>query len=327
VLEAAHEGLDVEHLTHQTELDRPGEGQEVGVPPAALVHGEDAVVGRRGRHHAVGVGEREAHRLLDHHVLAGVQQGHGELGMMGRRRGDDRDVDRVVGAQLHRRGIGPQPREVVRGRNPPLGDGVDGRDEGQSVGLGRGEAVGVAHPPVRPVAHDTDPEGARRGGRRTDQATHEPPEHLVGEQRCEVADPGAHHPAGAEGPHGQHRHVPERDARGRHHLDAVTDGPQHMQRRGDRHLTVEPGGLRDVTEGHEPLGARQMRLDVDTGQRRAGRITGLGHDEQRTAGLDVAAQLVDGRRVALVEPTHDHPHTGPAARRLEKVGNTGVTRT
>jgi hypothetical protein len=74
MVEPADEGLHVEDLTEQVGVDSPAQRQEVAVPPAALVHGDGAVHLGGGGEQQVGIGGGEAHRLLDHHVLAGAAE-------------------------------------------------------------------------------------------------------------------------------------------------------------------------------------------------------------------------------------------------------------
>jgi hypothetical protein len=97
VLEAAHEGLDVEDVADLAASGDIAHREPVAIPPAALVHGDRPLVVARCCDDRVGVVTTQAHRLLDHDVFARMQQLEGELGVEDRRRGDDGDVDRGIG--------------------------------------------------------------------------------------------------------------------------------------------------------------------------------------------------------------------------------------
>ena len=234
--------------------DQVTHGEPVAVPSSALVHGDDPVVfGGRGDD-GVGVVAAQAHRLLDHDVLAGAQELECEFGVQDGRRGDDRDVDRWVGGERLGGVVGDEIGEVGAGRDEAVADRVGGGDESEAVGFGGGEAVQVAHRSERSVADDADAEvvGLRRC-RRLQQAGDERCERRMPLQRVEVGDAGGHDPPGAEVAHGDRGVVDEPDAGGRGDGDAAVDGLQCAQRRGDGDLAVEPGGSPIVGEGDEPL--------------------------------------------------------------------------
>jgi len=101
-------------------------------------------VGRLGRlDHAPALLGGAGHRLLAHHVLAGLQRADREIGVLERGDAEVHEVDRVVGEQCGQTIVGPQRREVlacggagvdVAGRLGPVarefaaGDVADGDD-------------------------------------------------------------------------------------------------------------------------------------------------------------------------------------------------------
>ena len=292
MLEAADERLGVEDLTDVAVVDQVSQGQPVPVPPAALVHGDDAIVFRRGGDDRVGVGAAQAHRLLDHDVLAGAQQGQGEFGVQDRRRGDDRDVDRRIVPEGLGGVVGDEIGEVGTGRHEPVGHRVGGGDEREPVGLGGSEAVQVPHGAERSVADDADAEvGGSDGVGRCEQASDEGRQGGMSAQRLEVGNTRRDDPAGAEPADGDRRVVGEAHAGGRCDLDAAVDRGQGAQRGGDRDLAVEPAGGGAVGERDEPLGRRQLGADRDARDRRGDRVAWLDREQHAAAGFGKALQV------------------------------------
>ena len=260
MLEAADERLDVEHLADVAAVDDVSQGEPVAVPPTALVHGDDAIVLGGGCDDGVGVGAAQAHRLLDHDVLAGAQQCEREFGVQDRRCGDDRDVDRRIGGERLGGVVGDEIGEVGTSGHEPVADRVGGGDEREPVGLGGGEAVQVAHRAERSVADDADAEvGGPRRSRRCEQPSDERAERAMSAQRVEIGDAGRDDPAGAEAADRDRRVVDEADAGGGGDLDAAVDRGQRAQRGGDRDLAVESAGGGVVGERDEPLGGAAGR--------------------------------------------------------------------
>ena len=120
VLEAAHEGLDVEDVAQQPGVDHPADGHEVRVPapvlvdrehPAGVAGGGDQLGRPRPRSGTAASRTRRACRP----AAAG-----GPGGVEGGRSGHHHDLDVVVGQQLVDGGVRPHARES-RPR-PPCGD-------------------------------------------------------------------------------------------------------------------------------------------------------------------------------------------------------------
>ena len=165
VFESADEGLDVEHATEVAAFDEAPDRQPVGVPAAALVHGDDTsdVVGRLDE--CIGVGGGETHRLLHDDVFAGTQQLEGEFGVMYRRRCDDRDVDAVVGGERRAGVVRPQLGEVDPCSVETVGRIVGGGDERKSR-RSRSRRVRAGIPCLRTVRSRR----RRRRGRRPESS-------------------------------------------------------------------------------------------------------------------------------------------------------------
>ena len=316
VLEPSDERLDVEDVTKVAAIEDAADRQPVGVPPAALVHGDRAVDLARQCDQRVGIGGRQAHRLLDDDVLAGPQQVARQVGVVDGRRGDDGDVDGVVGGERVGRRVRVQIREVEPCGVESVGDRIGRGDEREPVGLGRREPVEVAHPAVRAVADDAD---AERSGRRPDgdgaqQPLDEPTERGVRLQRVDVGHAGRDHHPVADAPDGEGRQVVETDAGRRHHVGVGVGGGERSQSGDDRDLAGEARRLGPIGERDEPLGVRVTADVGDAAETLRLGIVGFGDEDDAgaaTGSVEVPVDVVGAEAAG-----HDSSHVGGGVRRV-----------
>ena len=88
----------MEHLAQHPGLDQPAHGVEERVVPLHQVGDQQPVPLPGGGDQLVGLGDGQGQRLLDDHVLAGLQGGH-RLRVVEERRGGDVDHVQVVAAE------------------------------------------------------------------------------------------------------------------------------------------------------------------------------------------------------------------------------------
>ena len=239
MLEAAHEGLDVEHVAQQPVGDGPPDGPEVLVPPPALVDGEDQAAGAGLGQEGIGVGDGEAQRLLQGDVLAGPQQLHGDGGVGDRRQGDDGHVHFVVVGQLGDGGVGPDAGEVLLRRLAPVGVEVAGGHQLQTGSRRRRGAVDETHAAVGPVADDAQAQrGSGLGQVRPQGAAKHGAQGRSGQGGVGLAEARDHHPPAG------HHHGPvlEAVAHGQHRAEPVAGGLQWREGVDDRELGVDALG-------------------------------------------------------------------------------------
>ena len=184
-LDADGEGLPDRALVD--EGLRPDDGR---VEDEVLEHPQGTARLLRRVHHAIGVGDARAHRLLDRDRLPGLERGEGRLEVEVVGEEDLDEVDRVERHQLavvvgDERGVqAPRPRPSLRERRVPVAEGDDlgvgvgevldcvqigdaaGSDEADANSVQVGLSSSVARKVSRP--RDTAKTGARRlfvGGR------------------------------------------------------------------------------------------------------------------------------------------------------------------
>ena len=80
-------------------------GQVVPIPAAVVEDRQQAAGPIAGLDHAIGIGRRQRHHLVDDAVAAGVERFHGKLGMSIVRRGDHHELDLGVGQSRFQVGV------------------------------------------------------------------------------------------------------------------------------------------------------------------------------------------------------------------------------
>ena len=164
MFERSDECLHIEDVTKKSRVDCATKSEEVAIPAPVLMN-RDCLTdfGRNGKQ-LLGIGDGEAHWLLDNDMLASPQEFKSDRRVEHRRCGDDDDIDIVSRAQrgeihvtLHGRKVGHrgQAAFVIR---------IADADECESIGFGRGETMGIPHATKRSVTHDADADCVRRRG-------------------------------------------------------------------------------------------------------------------------------------------------------------------
>ena len=106
-----------------------------------------------GLDHAIGLGQRDRHRLVDDDVLAGLERLHGQVGV-GVVRGRDHDQIDVGGRDELREGLVGRDAALAGGLLAPAG--VARRDRPQLEPIGPPDQVAVEDPAGVAVADDAN---------------------------------------------------------------------------------------------------------------------------------------------------------------------------
>ena len=141
----------VQHLAQHPGLDQPAHGVEQRVVPLHQVGDQQPVPLPGGGDQLVGLADRQGQRLLDDHVLAGLQGGH-RLRVVEERRGGDVDHVHVVPAEELADVVDVlDPEPGGRGqRRGPVGAGhadeLDAGHLGELLEREQAEAAAADHP-------------------------------------------------------------------------------------------------------------------------------------------------------------------------------------
>ncbi len=148
--EAIEMRLVVRDLAQASVLDETAHGEEVVVPATVLEHRQAPVDALGQRDQRLGLGGVQRERLVDHHMLAGLQRGarQGSMALVGR--GDHHQLNGRIRNQILRifvrQGLGKVAQNLV------FAPAADGR---QAEAAGRGDQRGVEERAGRAVADET----------------------------------------------------------------------------------------------------------------------------------------------------------------------------
>ncbi len=156
VLAVAHGAdFDVEHLAERPLLHQLVNGPHIAVVPAVVVDGQRPPGLARRLHHGIGLGDGQAHGLLDHRVLARTKALNDQRGVGVVRRNHTHHVDVI-------------PPEHLR----EVGVAVDAGELGQRALQRRGIAVAEGH--QLHLGHDLQPLAVHPAPVEHGAATHDP---------------------------------------------------------------------------------------------------------------------------------------------------------
>ena len=137
--------VDAEHVAEVACVDQPLHLLDRGVVEQQVAGHQHAVGALGGRDEVLGLGRVHRRRLLDQHVLAGLERALGQLVVRGRGRGDDDRVELVVGQHLVE--VRRRPRARIAG-----GEALERVGRGVAEPAQVGEVVEVPREVRAPVA-------------------------------------------------------------------------------------------------------------------------------------------------------------------------------